>query len=173
MQQNDFQRFRAVLNGMAKLYDKELDSVLLDAYWMALRPWSLGDFEAAAATLMETSRFMPRPVDFKSIRDAGINTASEMWPQVLTACVQWRDSLLSIDDRTDRAVAALGGYRAIAMADTEMALPHLGRRFIEIYTELTEVDGARESLSQLPSFGDNELLEDTTARGGFKRIGEI
>ena len=78
MNTDDFPRFRSVLAGMAKLYERELDGPLLDAYWLALGDWSLGDFEQASRRLMATSRFMPRPADYHELRkQAGAMTAGE------------------------------------------------------------------------------------------------
>ena len=80
MQQSDFQRFRAVMTGMAKVYERELDALLLDAYWVALRDWSLEDFERAAGELMRTNEFMPRPAAFNALRKAATKLlASEAW----------------------------------------------------------------------------------------------
>lgn len=83
MQQADFTRFRAVMTGMGELYQRELSGPLLDAYWLALRDWPLAEFEAAAAHLMATATFMPRPAEFNALRKAGRQTAGEAWLAVL------------------------------------------------------------------------------------------
>lgn len=168
MQQADFKRFAALMNGMAKMYERELDTLVLDAYWLALRGWPLGDFEAAAAHLMQHSKWMPRPAEFTELQRAGEQTVAEAWNEAMRACSSWRNGHISVDDRTDRAVQAVGGYRALAMADIETQLPHLSRRFMEIYEELSDVDQARENVPQIaaPKVGNGRFA-------GMRQIGEV
>lgn len=149
MQQADFQRFRAVLAGMAELYQRELSGPLLDAYWLALKSWSLADFESAAAHLMATATFMPRPSDFNQLKKASEPTAGEAWATALANCTCWRGDRPSPGGRIDRAARAIGGYHAIAMADRETALPHIERRFKEAYEELSDVEETREALPEI------------------------
>lgn len=147
MQQSDFQRFRAVLAGMAELYQRELSNPLLDVYWLALRSWTLADFESAAAHLMATATFMPRPSDFNALKKAGEPTAGEAWTDVLEYCSNKRK--IAPDGRTLRAANAVGGYYTIRMANIETALPHIERRFKEAYEELSDVEETREALPEI------------------------
>lgn len=145
----DAKRFRDLIRGMGRMYGQDPDAVVLDAYWLALRNWDYGEFEAAAGHLMATAKFMPRPAEFNALRKAGERTAAEAWNEAMGACSGWRSGRVSVDDRIDRAVQALGGYRALAMADIETQLPHLSRRFMEIYNELSDVDEARDGVPQI------------------------
>jgi hypothetical protein len=126
--------------GMAKLYEREIDGVLLDAYWLALRAWPLQDFERAAGHLMATCKFMPRPADFNDLRRAGELTAGEAWEIVL------RGDRLEPGSRAERAARIVGGQQRIRHADIERDLPHVQRRFMEAYDELIDVDAVRTAL---------------------------
>lgn len=148
MQQSDFIRFREVLAGMAELYQRELSNQLLDVYWLSLKSWTLKDFQDAAAHLMATATFMPRPSDFTALKRAGEPTSGEAWATALGSCGCWRGGNIP-GGRIDRAVRAIGGYRTIAMADIETALPHIERRFKEAYEELTDVEETREQVPQI------------------------
>lgn len=139
----DFNRFRAVMAGMSKLYDKEIDAVLLDAYWLALRDWRLEDFESAAGHLMANSEFMPRPAAFNALRKAGTPTAHEAWTRVLSG------AQLEPGSVTERAANAMGGQQRIRMADIERDLPHIQRRFIEAYEGMTDAEAIREAVPQI------------------------
>jgi hypothetical protein len=151
MQAEDFQRFRAVLAGMAKLYDRELDAPLLDVYWLALRDWSLLDFEQSAAHLLAHSRFMPRPVDFTEIRKAGAMTAGEAWAvAVQHARGAWRAGPAVPD--VDRAVRALGGWPVLANA-TLQGLQYLEPRFGKAFDELQDRSEIRDALPQITGPG--------------------
>lgn len=152
MQATDFARFNAVMNGMAKLFDRELDNVLLDVYWLALRDWDLPDFEQAAGHLMASAKFMPKPSEFNDLRKASRPVAAEAW---LTARKVWksaaalgRGKVSSGDPVIDRAIEALGGYGAMAMSETSK-LHFLEKQFAEIYASMQDAQDVREALPQL------------------------
>lgn len=147
MQADDYQRFRAVLAAIAKLYERELDGPLLDVYWLALRDWSLADFEQAAGHLVARSRFMPRPADFTEIRKAGAMTAGEAWAiAVQHARGAWRSGPAVAD--VERAVRALGGWPVLANA-TLQGLQYLEPRFGKAFDELQDRNEIREALPQI------------------------
>lgn len=172
MKQDDFKRFNAVMNAMAKLYEKEIDEAVLDLYWITLRDWSLPDFESAAAHLMGKLVFMPRPSDFNALKRAGELTAGEAWEIALKKCTCWHGGETP-GGRIDRAAKAIGGYHAIAMADQQTALPHLERRFKEAYEELSDVEPVRQALphltinelTRIAAEKENKLLASTTGDG--------
>lgn len=147
MQPADMDRFRAVMAGMAKLYERELDAPLMDAYWLALRRWSLHEFEQAAGHLMTTSKFMPRPADFNELRKAARPTAGEAWAEVLEH-IKGGYRSGGLNPETDHAVRTLGGYRALAMLDADQ-LPWLERRFAEHYGDMAAVAETRTALSHI------------------------
>lgn len=136
MQPADSPRFKAVMAGLAKVYEREPDQPLLDAYWLALGDWSLAEFEAAAAQLMRTSKFMPRPADFAELRRQSRRQ---------TAAEAWFTSGESPDPRARRAmrIAAQGRYVGHIPTDE---LPFVQRRFLEVYDELQEVEETRAAL---------------------------
>ena len=187
MQPSDFEKFRNLLFGMAKLYDKEIDGTTLDAYWLALRDWEVDDFQDAAALLMQTKNFMPRPADFHALKKAQGPGPNEAWEIAMG-----RDRLrLQPEDLITKAVRIVGGYTRIAMADVEKDLPHIMRRFLAAYQELSDAEEAREALPDLEVRrlsaavqGDKTVDEalralfpaDETGRGrngssGFRSIG--
>lgn len=168
MQQTDFARFRSVMAGMAELYQRELSATLLDAYWLALRDWSLVDFESAAAHLMVVGTFMPRPSDFNQMREAGKPTAIEAWDYALRNCTRWRSGEQGDDDPAiNHAIRAAGGNERIAMTDTD-GLHWLQKRFIEAYDEARNIGGQREAL---PHMTQKRLGGMTDLASVVKRIG--
>jgi hypothetical protein len=148
MEPADFPRFRAVLAGMAEVFQRELSPALLDAYWLALRDWRLADFEAGAARLLSTATFMPRPADFTALRKACEMTPEEAWDAAIAACPGWRDGTAAVNPRVDRVVRMLGGYERLAMEriDTQ----HFTRtRFLECYESTVEAEETRAALPHL------------------------
>jgi hypothetical protein len=143
-------RFRDVLRGMGRIYGQEPDAVTLDAYWIALRTWSLEDFEAAAARLMETAKFMPRPADFTELRKAGESGSGEAWAEVLQIARSgdYRNGVTHANPRVHAAVLAIGGYDTVGMSNTEFT--HLlEKRFAEHYQDIGEREDIREALPQI------------------------
>jgi hypothetical protein len=157
MQQADFTRFRAVMAGMAEVYQRDLSGPLLDAYWLALAPWSLAEFEAASARLMATAKFMPRPADFHELRKAGRPTAGEAWQ---IACGTTDDPLIV----RARHIATQGRYLGHIDLDE---LKWVQRRFCEVYDELQDVTETRQALPHL--VGMPPLL-DAPVRGGLSKL---
>jgi hypothetical protein len=143
MQQADFARFRSVMAGLAELYQRELSNTLLDVYWLALRDWTLADFEAASAKLMQSGQFMPRPADYTAMRKAALPTKGEAWAQVLRHCKGGYRDGSGLTPEIDAAVRALGGYRALAFLPLE-EMHWQEKRFSEHYGEAAEVAEKRE-----------------------------
>ena len=140
---------------MAKVYEREIDPVLLDAYWLALREWSLAEFQAAAAELMRTSKFMPRPSEFNDLRKKALRK---------TAAEAWFTSGTSSDPRANRAmaIAAQGRYVGHIPRDE---LPFVQKRFAEVYDELEDVEETRAALA---GGGWLQISADTAQRGLVK-----
>lgn len=158
MQQVDFQRFKSLMNGMAKLYERELDTAMLDAYWLALQDWELEHFEAAVVQLLRTSKFMPRPSEFHDLRKAGRQTAGEAWAQVLKyvrtdyspsglPCLNGRVAP-RFSPETKRAVEAIGGFRTIAFSEISQT-PFLEKRFCEHFEAIQDAVEVREAVPQI------------------------
>lgn len=145
MQPTDFQRFKHVMAGMGRVFGADVDGVILDAYWLALRDWDLAAFEAAAAHLMATSEFMPRPAAFSALRKAGEETPGEAWARAL-AYVRGGYRGATPGGRVDRVVRAMGGYSVIGgdIAGT----PFREKRFVQLWNE---IGGAEEVRQALPS----------------------
>jgi hypothetical protein len=126
----------------------QLTKEAYEIWWAAMKDWALTDFKAAASHLASAVEFMPSPYHFRQLKRAAEKTSGEAWTIALKSCTCWRGGETP-GGRIDRAVKAIGGYRAIAMADTETALPHIERRFKEAYEELSDVEETREALPQI------------------------
>lgn len=147
MQPVDAKPFRAILAGMGRMYGQELDKLVLDAYWLALGDWSLEDFEAGARQLMQTAKFMPRPADFHELRKAGRPTSGEAWAVVLAAA-RAGDEKPDISPAAKRALAAIGGIRAVMMSDPQKT-PFLAKSFGEHFESMQDADDVREAVPQI------------------------
>lgn len=170
MQQDDFARFRDLMAGMGRVFNAIPDALVLDVYWLALRDWSLQDFEAAVAHLLGTAQFMPKPADFTALRKAGQRTAGEAFQQAreIVRRLHPREMIShqSGDARLDAAIRACGGYEALAMCTTEN-IGFLERRFAEHFETISDAETVREALPQIASApklnGPQRLFTDARA----------
>lgn len=183
MRPSDRAEFVRVLNGLAAIKSKDLTAEALDLWWSAMARWEIGDFKAAASHLVTACQFMPTPYDFSQMQKASQPIAAEAWANVLSGAP------LDPRSRTARAAKLMGGQQHIRMANIERDLPHIQRRFLEAYEELSDVEETREALEdfgmrRLPKAVQTNtdldealrpmLLEDegseASGRGGFAPI---
>lgn len=157
MTNEDFDEFSKVVIAFAELRGKELSVPAQKLYFRALKHWQLDEFKRAAEHLLRTCEFMPTPKQFEDLRRAGEPTAAEAWAMALSACVNWRSGALPAG-RIARAAAAVGGFQAIAMANTERDLPFVQKRFLEAYDELSDVEPVRDELPQIAERGARAAL---------------
>lgn len=146
MKTEDADQFRSWLRGMGRLYGAEPDAVILDAYWIALKDWTLADFGAACQHLMRTAKFMPRPSEFNDIRKASRMTAGEAWSAALEYARG--NAPRPTDPLIWAAVHSIGGFNAIRMSNTD-ATPFLERRFAEHYESIQDAEAVRASLPEI------------------------
>lgn len=138
----DRRAFLEVVIGFAELKGKQLSAPALELYWNAMQDWSIDEFRAAANTLIRTCEFMPTPKDFNDLRKSSEPTKGEAWARVLSHLKGGYRSG-GIAPGIDRAVRALGGYRALAMMPADQ-LPWQEKRFAEHYEDMAEAEEKRE-----------------------------
>jgi hypothetical protein len=168
----DRKAFLETVVGFAELKGKQLSAPALELYWRSLQHWDLPDFRLAAEQLLRTCEFMPLPKDFEALRKAGRPTAGEAWAEVLQYVrtsyspnfpnrLNGSAGILS-DPLVDRAVNAVGGYRAIAMSDTD-STQFLERRFCEHFESIQDSEDVREAVPSIAYSGERRRLNGPTS----------
>lgn len=181
MTPDDRKPFLEVIMGFAELKGKQLSAPALELYWRSMQCWSLEDFRTAAEQLVRTCEFMPMPKDFEDMRKAGRPTAGEAWAAVLhyahfeyspnfPARLNGSHGLLS-DPLVDRAVNAIGGYRAIAMAPSE-SKQFLEKRFCEHFETIQESSDVREAVPQIAYSRPRNLQGPMGIKGLLSHLGD-
>ncbi|MDE2104103.1 MAG: hypothetical protein KGL39_43095 [Patescibacteria group bacterium] len=154
MRPSDKQGFCKILAGLAAIKPGgKLTPEAYDLWWAAMSGWTIDDFRSAAAHLARSVEFMPSPYHFEQLRKAARPVASEAWLKAIGSCrtaytPQGYRGGTSGDPLIDRAVAAIGGYGAIAMCDQDKA-HFLERRFTEIYESISDAEETRAALPDL------------------------
>jgi hypothetical protein len=148
-------QFAAVIVGLAAVKPGgKVTPEALEIWWMALSSWSLEEFKQAASHLALSIEFMPSPFHFDQLRKAGKPTSGEAWIKARLAVrnANWSDiestGFTCGDPLIDRAVRAIGGYRAIGMCDSDK-LHFLEKRFAEHLETMGDADQVREAVPQI------------------------
>lgn len=154
MTPTDRQAFIEVIIGFAEIKGRALSAPALELYWRSLQNWPLDAFRAAAEQLVRTCKFMPGPDDFENLRKAGRATAGEAWAEVLAHVRAGRyvGRGVVVSELIDRAVAAIGGYSAVGMSDTDKT-HFLEKRFNEAFEQLQDAEDVREAVPRIAYSG--------------------
>ena len=171
MSPQDRQPFLEIVLGFAELKGRQLSAPALELYWRAMQHWSIEDFKAAADQLLRTCEWMPGPKEFEDLRKAGRPTAAEAWIQARAAAgscyvggaIGYGPGGTCDNPLIDRAVRALGGYRAIALCHTDK-LHYLERRFAEHYASLQDAEDVRQAVPQIAGPSTLNLIGPSSVR---------
>jgi len=173
----DRKAFLEVVVGFAELKGKQLSAPAMELYWRSLQHWPLEDFRAAAEQLLRTCEFMPLPKDFEDLRKAGRLTSGEAWAKAIASCGSCHSAQgytsggTCGDEFVDRVVRAIGGYRAIAMCESEK-LHFLEKRFAEHFETMQEAYDVREAVPQLTRGNRTVLTGPTSAANLLGRLAD-
>lgn len=63
-------RFLAALTKLAAVFRIEVDDLLAESYWEALREWAPEALEGGARAIIREARFFPRPVEWADAAEA-------------------------------------------------------------------------------------------------------
>jgi hypothetical protein len=152
MQPTEFQRFKSIMAGMGRMFGTDMDGVILDAYWLALKSWPIDEFEAAAGHLMATAEFMPKPAAFTNLRKAGQPTPAEAFAKArqILRTLNPREFIghNSGDAKLDLALRSVGGYEALGMCTTEN-IGYFERRFAEAYEGISDAEATRQAVPRI------------------------
>lgn len=170
MEPRDFDSFAEVIAGFAELKGKQLSAPAIELYWRAMQHWTIEEFRQAAQHLLRTCEFMPVPKDFEDLRRAGEPTGSEAWTAVLAYCAGKPGD--PITDRMRRAADAVGGIKAIGMANVERDLPFVHKRFLDAYAEYVDVDEKRQPMLG-PRNGKALPLSEITKQIGVEQSSNV
>ncbi len=165
MDSNDRPEFVRVLNGLAAIKRVDLTKEAYELWWQSMKSWPIDDFKEAASYLLKNCQFMPTPYDFEQLRKKGEPSAHEAWVTALAhAEGAWRQGVLG-DALTDQVVAMLGGYRLLALTNSDK-LGFLERRFLDAYNDFLDTGGVRKAL---PDLTERPRLQN----GSAVQIGEV
>lgn len=162
MKANDRTKFLSIVIGFAELKGKSLSQPALELFWNSMQAWTIEEFQSAANHLITTCEFMPTPKDFEDLRRAGRPTAGELWAVILAAA-RTSDTDVFVEPAAAKALAAIGGLRAVMMSNTD-STHFLERRFAEHFEQMRDVVDTREALPALASPNTRHITGPVEAR---------
>lgn len=153
MQQSDKPEFLATIATIGAMLQVEVSKETAIAYWSLLQDLELGAFKRAATKLMNTSRFFPKPVDFRELIEDDVASQAEQAWAVVTRLVKNSAAAEHPDPRAEKAIASIGGWAVLGgMADREFHA-FARRDFIDAYRGASKAD-ERQQISD----GDSRHL---------------
>jgi hypothetical protein len=136
-------KFKEYMTLLCELHDKILSDMMKDLYWKILEPFTNEQCEAAFKELIYSSRFFPKPADFKDILCGKIkNIATEKWIDVLSAVSRIGNykSVKFSDSVIHSVINAMGGWPQLCtMTNDEVKWKE--KEFERLYEVLSERGG--------------------------------
>ena len=104
-------RFAAVIEQLGVIYGKEIDEVLLRAYWAALRDVSIDDLENAAYSHIALEKWFPKPCELRHVDATAVSYRA--WDTAITAAerVGAYKSVDFEDGAINATIRFMGGWR--------------------------------------------------------------
>jgi hypothetical protein len=113
MTKNDITRFTVAILRLAEIVGEAVSEPRLKAYFDALSDLSIEQIEEAARRLMNTSRFFPKPIDFREALQGSVTDQGEQaWRTFVSLCVSEGNypSLQVSDGAMAFAIDHMGGW---------------------------------------------------------------
>ena len=161
MRNEDMAEFARRLYEMFKAFRKadEFDDDTVAIWWNRLhQDFAIEDFKVAATELEKVRKFLPVIADFFELkRLAETYSETDAWDDVLEHLRSGAHRRRGIgDDKIDRAVRAMGGYRALAMRDENDLTIWGFKQFREHYNDVC--DSVELEASLLLTGGSDPIL---------------
>lgn len=86
MTDRDRPAFLKIVTAMSEMYQRDCSAAVIDLYFQALRSLAIEQVQAAVVSLLETSKFMPRPAEIREVIEGPApktSPAERAWPRLL------------------------------------------------------------------------------------------
>lgn len=104
MTEQDRDQFAEVMAVLASIFEKQLSTTLVEAYFSALNGLSIEQIRTAANLIVRNSRFFPKPAEFYELAQGNTeDQAAQAWALLL------------------RTLSQVGSYRSLYVTDGTMA----------------------------------------------------
>jgi len=160
MTKDDILEFAKILAGLGEVYDKKVTDALAEVYFDALADYSIDDVERAAAIIVKSSTFFPRPCQFIELIDPHSEEievrATQVLEKVFDAMQQYGAyATVQFDDPVIHSVIEhLGGWVAFVNSRrncvTEIDDRFWRRDFTKLYEQFSHFTDTDEIPAPLP-----------------------
>ena len=139
MTQNDRKDFDKIIIALAEMYETILSEERLSLYFEALKDMTPEQFKESANRVARTSRFFPKPVDFRESITSKIEERAILALNSLEDAIRrygYDKSVVFLDKVVHMAVAALDGWQAVCQTpNAEWKWKR--KEFLELYRVLS------------------------------------
>src|ERR1051326_7580909 len=118
MHRDEFDSFSELLRQLASVYGKELNDLILQAYWKTLRDLSFAQLQALAEGHLKRGKFFPKPAELRPKEDRTPYQADNKSKAADDLCIRNLEELRRLDPkRWEWEVTLRRADRVIARAD--------------------------------------------------------
>jgi len=153
-------KFKELMTVLSELFDKPLSELITRIYWKTLDPFTDAECQNAFETLIQTSRFFPKPADFLELLvGKKEDRAALAWLKVAKAIrkIGTYQSVRFDDPVIHSVIQAMGGWIKLGQM-LEKEVPFKQKEFERLYTIMA---GNGKHPDYLPGISER----DNTANG--------
>lgn len=136
-------KFKEYMTLLCELHDRVLSDMMKDLYWKILEPFTDEQCEKAFKEIIYSSRFFPKPADFKEVLCGKVkNVATMRWIDVFNAVgrVGHYASVKFADPVIHSVINAMGGWPQLCMMTNDEA-KWKQKEFERLYEVISEREG--------------------------------
>ena len=147
MTNTDRPEFFKTIAALGEVFNTETSDFVLELYFKALCDMDIEDFKAAATTLLQESKFFPKPAEFREIAKPKGIEALEAYQSVCRAVSRvgtYRSIQFADDPKAGKALELMGGW--VAFGQSEQDEHWKQKEFLRIYDTLNGAELAPKTL---------------------------
>ena len=110
MNDSDVPEFKRILTKLAAVYQRTVDTDLIDSYFLALKTFSIPSIRRACQSAVDECQFFPKPVELRSYAQEPERFYDE--GERTFACLKCYDRGVIVTDRYGSDGRAIGTYAA-------------------------------------------------------------
>lgn len=170
MKPSDLPKFQTAMERLGELFDRTITPGIAETYFLAMGDLTIEQFTQAAMILANTSRFFPKPVEFREAIFGKAGSRAELAWATLGAAVRLAGGMKSVycDDPCLVAVIKrqFGGWHAACESLPHVTSPMhaaMRKQFLELYEGI-----AADRPTECYLMGRAEI--ENSSGGGFGRL---
>lgn len=166
MEKHDIKRFAVIMGTLYITYDRDPNTIQIDAYFNAMLDLAIEQVESAARKWIQIGKFFPKPVELREIAQPDMTDyeAGQAWQLAVQYVSDQSRSITFTDKLINATIRRLGGRATFSRIGANELERFWRPRFLEEYKRLRTMERIPESLvAPLPSMlPKDHVIRDKT-----------